>query len=44
VDNKMWDFNGIFALEVEQRKWGWHPLFDIFITTPSLFTFGPTFF
>ncbi len=43
VDNKMRDFNGIFAQEVGQRKWGWHPLFDNFITIPSLSTFGPTF-
>jgi hypothetical protein len=34
----MWDFDGVVALEVEQRKWGWHPLFDIFTTIPSITT------
>jgi len=33
--NKMWDFDGVVVSEVEQRKWGWHPLFDIFTTIPS---------
>ncbi len=30
-------------LEVEWRKWGWHPLFDIFTTIPSLWVLAPTF-
>jgi hypothetical protein len=38
VDNKMWDFDGVVALEVERRKWGWHPWFDIFTTIPSIVT------
>jgi hypothetical protein len=38
ADNKMWDFDGVVALNVEQRKWGWHPLFDIFTTIPSTTT------
>jgi hypothetical protein len=28
VENKMQDFDGVVDLEVEQRKWGWHPLFS----------------
>jgi len=32
----MWDFDGIVVPKVEQRKWGWHSLFDIFTTSPSL--------
>jgi hypothetical protein len=26
-------FYGVVAPEVEQRKWGWHPFFDIFLHT-----------
>jgi hypothetical protein len=39
----MWDFDGIVAPKVEQKKWGWHPLFDIFTTIPSLWALAPTF-
>ncbi len=35
VDNKMRDFDGVVTSEVERRKWGWHPFFDIFTTIPS---------
>ncbi len=34
VDNKMWNFDAVI-LEVEWRKWGWQPLFDIFTTILS---------
>jgi hypothetical protein len=36
MDNKMHNFDVIVAPKIEQRKWGWHPLFDIFITIPTL--------
>ncbi len=41
VDNKMWDFDAVVALEVEQRKWGWHPLFHTFTTIPFLQALAP---
>jgi hypothetical protein len=31
----MRDFDGVVTSEVERRKWGWHPFFDIFTTIPS---------
>ncbi len=43
MDKKMHNFDAVVALEVEQRKWGWHPLFDIFTTILALRTFAPTF-
>jgi hypothetical protein len=43
VDNKMRDFDAIVAPKVERRKWGWHPLFHIFTTIPSLWAFAPIF-
>jgi hypothetical protein len=36
VNNKLHNFDVVVALEIEQRKWGWHPLFDIFIIVPTL--------
>ncbi len=35
VDNKMHNFDAIVAPGIEQRKWGWHPLFKIFTTIPT---------
>ncbi len=43
VENKMQDFDQVIAPEVEWRKWGWHPLFDIFKTILSLQAIPPTF-
>jgi hypothetical protein len=43
VDKKMHNFDGVVVLEVEQRKWGWHPLFDIFITILALRAFALTY-
>jgi hypothetical protein len=43
VENKMQDFDQVIILEVERRKWGWHPLFHIFTTIPLLRTLAPTF-
>jgi hypothetical protein len=39
----MHDFDVVVALEVERRKWGWHPLFDIFTIIPTLKAFALTF-
>jgi hypothetical protein len=39
----MHDFDAIFALEVERIKWGWHLVFDIFTTIPTLRALAPTF-
>jgi hypothetical protein len=36
VDKKMDNYDGVVALEVEQKKWGWHLLFDIFTTILAL--------
>jgi hypothetical protein len=43
VDNKMHNFDAIVVLEIKQRKWGWHPLFDIFIVVFALKAFAPNF-
>jgi len=43
VDKKMHNFDAVVVLEVEQRKWGWHPLFDIFTIIPTLRAFVSTF-
>jgi len=44
IENKMQNFDQVVALEVEWRKWSWHPLFHIFTTIPSLQALVPTFF
>jgi hypothetical protein len=44
VENKMQDFDQVVTLEVKQRKWGWHPLFHIFTTIPSLWALAPPTF
>jgi hypothetical protein len=36
MDNKMHNFDVIVAPKIEQMKWGWHQLFDIFTTIPTL--------
>ncbi len=36
VDNKMHNFDAIVAPKIERRKWGLHPLFDIFTTIHAL--------
>jgi len=43
VKNNMQDFDGVVALEVNGRKWGWHPLSHIFTRIPSLQALAPTF-
>jgi hypothetical protein len=43
VDKKMHDFDPIVAPKFERRKWGWHPLFDIFTTILALRALTPTF-
>jgi hypothetical protein len=39
VENKMQNFDQIVVPKVERRKWGWHPIFHIFMTIPSLQVF-----
>jgi hypothetical protein len=36
MDKKMHDFDAVVAPKVEQRKWGWDLLFDIFTTILTL--------
>jgi hypothetical protein len=43
VDNKMHNFDAIVAPEIERIKWGWHPLFYIFTTIPTLKALAPNF-
>jgi hypothetical protein len=43
VENKMQNIDQVVALEVERRKWGWHPLFHIFMTIPLLQGLTPPF-
>jgi hypothetical protein len=43
VDNKMHNFDAVVALEIKQRKWRWHPLFDIFTTVLALKALAPNF-
>ncbi len=43
VDNKTRNFDGVVVPKVGLRKWGLHPLFDIFTTIPSLWALVPTF-
>jgi hypothetical protein len=42
VDNRMHNFD-VVALEIEQRKWGWHPFFDIFTIVHALKALAPNF-
>jgi hypothetical protein len=39
----MHGFDVVVAPQLEQRKWGWHSLFDIFTTILALRAFAPTF-
>jgi hypothetical protein len=39
----MHNFDAIVAPKIEQRKWGWHPLFDIFTTILALKALAPNF-
>jgi hypothetical protein len=41
VDEKVHNFDAIVALEIERRKWGWHPFFDIFTTICALRALAP---
>jgi hypothetical protein len=40
----MHNFDAVVALEIKQRKWGWHPLFDIFTIVLTLNALAPNFF
>jgi hypothetical protein len=39
----MQNFDAIVASKIEQRKWGWHPFFDIFTIIHSLRVFAQNF-
>jgi len=39
----MQDFDNVVPLEVNGKKWGWHPLSHIFTRIPSLQALDPTF-
>jgi hypothetical protein len=43
VDNKMHNFDVVVALEIERRKWEWHPFFDIFTIVHALKALAPNF-
>jgi hypothetical protein len=43
VNKKVHNFDAIVALEIERRKWGWHPFFDIFTTICALRALAPNF-
>jgi hypothetical protein len=36
VDSKMHNFDVVVVRKIERKKWGWHPLFDIFTTILAL--------
>jgi hypothetical protein len=39
----MHNFDAVVALEIKQRKWGWHSLFDIFTIVLALNALAPNF-
>jgi hypothetical protein len=36
VDKQMQDFDILHAIEVEERKWGWHPFYHLFTSIHAL--------
>jgi hypothetical protein len=43
IDRRMQDFDILHAIEVEERKWGWHPFYHLFISIHALQHLNPTF-
>jgi hypothetical protein len=43
VDRQMQDFDILHVVEVEERKWGWHPFYHMFTSIHTLQRFVLTF-
>jgi hypothetical protein len=43
IDKQMQDFDILHVIEVDERKWGWHPFYHVFTSIHALQHLAPTF-